>query len=410
MRWLAAVLTVVILAVGGFFGWKAWEVRQEAAAVAEVRTLVAEGHLKDAKARAEALRAEHPDSLDAYVVSALALRALHDRPGGQEVLDAAYERSPAGFPLLPELVDHRLRGPDDPRKGWKLLEFLDGHLAAHPEDTNLVAEGRLVALAYLLGQKNLPGDQLPRVRELTETALSSFTIEGQGTTTQHYDRAQALLALGRKEESVATGRAGIAAGTDVWEGLVMGWAIAVLAVHEAPEEQAWAEIEAVRSRIASWEGTHFGMGKPLLEFMKLTAAIRYDREVETPPGYEGRQARLDAEGVRLQVGDEETRGRVIQLLEARKRRDADGVLRAAEDVLSIVARDRGCEMENQIIRPNTRAMLLAARGEALGWKGDLEGAATAWEEAAGLFPQDAWMRGKAEAARAVASEDTATSP
>ena len=179
-----------------------------------------------------------------------------------------------------------------------------------------------------------------------------------------------------------------------------GWAIAVVAIHEQPEDAAWAELQSVHQRLADWNGTHFGMGKPLLEFMKLTAAIRYGREVETPPGYPDRQKRLDAEGVRLQVGDEETRGRIIQLLEARTRHDAPAVLRAADDVLAIVARDRGCEMENQIIRPNTRAMLLAAKGEALAWTGDLGGAANAWESSASLFPRDAWLQEKATAARA----------
>ena len=196
MRALVALVLVVLLGVGGFFGWRAWQDGQRAAAYTEVRTLVAEGHLKDAKAKAENLRAEHPDDLEAYVVSALALRALHDRPGGQEVLDAGYALAPAGFPLLSELVDHRLRGPDDPRKGWNLLTFLDEHLAAHPEDANLVAEGRLVALA------KLEGVYVPSLYETSVDEATGFEIV---SAPKHHDLPLHLgdAALERARQALA---------------------------------------------------------------------------------------------------------------------------------------------------------------------------------------------------------------
>ncbi len=356
----------------------------------EVRRLLAAGELEPARAAAEALVAASPGSLDALLLQASVLRALHDRPGGQTALEAAYAIAPAGFPALANLVDHKLRGPDDPAKGRAQLAFLDTHLAAHPADTREVAEARLVALSYLLGQATLPPEDRPALVELAERSLAAFP--DATTTDGHYNRAQTLLALGRVEESVAAARAGIAVDDDRWEGLVMGWSVALLALHAGDDAAARAAFADVRAHVEGWTGTHFGMGKPLVELYQLTAAVWWGETLPAPADYEARLARLKDSGARLQVGDPESRELLRTILAARAAKDAAAVRTAADDLLGLVARDRGCEMENQVIRPHTRALALVAKADALAQLGDTAGAEAAMSAARKLFPQDPWLK------------------
>jgi tetratricopeptide (TPR) repeat protein len=374
------------------------------------QALLAEGKLREARGIATVLMADYPDFLDGYLLAAWTLRALHDRPGTADVLGKAYNLAPRGFPMLPEYVDHRMRGADDPTKGFDALAFLDSHARYFPEDANLVAQSRLVVYAYLLGQESLEGPQRQEMTEKAEDALKVFQIDGVGTTGQHYDRAQALLALGRFDESVAAGRAGIAANTDKWQSLVMHWAIATSLLHRGQDEQAWSEIQSLLSSLGSWSGTHFGMGKPLVEFVRLTSAIRFGQRLDPPADYAARLDRLTLEGVKLQYGDDETRALIADLLSALEHQDTPRGLRLVEDLLKVVARDRGCEMENQIIRPNTECMLYVARGNLYMQVREYALAESAYRVALALFPEDAWLDLKVGSAQLAVPEGQEMDP
>ncbi len=398
-RVLVALLVGGITAGAGIGGYFGWTVHDRDSRLETTWSLLREGRLREANGVAESLRNDYPLHLDSYIVSAWVLRGMHDRPATSDVLRQGYDLAPQGFPMLAEHVDHLLRGPDDPKKGFDTLDFLDQHLARFPSDANEVARGRLVALAYLLGQTSLPEGRLSEVRAQAEAALAAFQIAGVGTTGQHYDRAQTLLALGQFDASIAAGKAGIEAGTDKWQSLVMRWAIATSMLHRGEDEAAWHEMLQIEREIADWPGTHFGMGKPLLELVQLTAGVRFGRKVPAPDGYAERQARLDEEGVRLQYGDEESRVLIAELLTAMTQRDSPRGLERVDDLLAITERDRGCEMENQIIRPNTRAMLLAARGDLQMGRGDMDAAIAAYEESAQIFPEDIWLTTKVHTAK-----------
>lgn len=378
-----------------------WEDR-----LAGAEGLLQEGDLVEASEAGDALVAADPTRLDGYLLAARVQRALHDRGATERLLDEAYTLAPAGFGPLPLLIDHRLRGPDDPQKALDALVFLDAHLAAYPSDANLVSEGRLVALAYLLGQATITEAQRASYRSQAAAALISFRIDGVGTTEQHYDRAQVLLALGDLDGAITAGRAGIAAGTDKWVALVMRWAITTALLHRGEEAAAWSEMEAISADLATWPGTHFGMGKPLVELMQLTASVRYGRTLAPPDEHAARLARIEAEGVRLQHGDAETRALVTKLLAARASGDTAGALAHTTDLLGIVGRDRGCEMENQLIRPHTEAMVRVASGDVLAATGDAAGARAAYAAAAALFPGDAWLAAKVGPPVDVAPPDT----
>ena len=358
--------------------------------VAQVHALLAAGELRAARTAADVLAEAQPGALAPRLLQAHTLRYLHDRGGSQTALEAGYRIAPAGFPALASYVDHQLRGPNDPKKGLAQLAFLDTHLAAHPGDARLVAEARLVVTAYLLWQKALtPADRATTV-QIAEASLLTFT--DATTTDGQYNRAQALLGLGRVDEAVAAARAGIAIDDDRWEGLVMGWAVALLALHAGDDAGARAAVTELRGRIESWEGTHFGMGKPLVELVQLTSALWWGETPPAPADYEDRIARLARDGARLQVGDAETRELLRKIMSAREAKDAKTVLAAADDVLAVVARDGGCEMENQVIRPHTEVLALVVRADALAALGDAPAAEESLVRARALFPASAWLR------------------
>ncbi|MES2644835.1 MAG: hypothetical protein V4850_35435 [Myxococcota bacterium] len=391
---------VLALAAVGYGVWNAQGPAPRVDGTAEGERLLQAGELRDAAEAGDAIVKGEP-TLDGYLFAARVQRALHDRAATERLLGEAYTLAPERFPSLALLVDHRLRGPDDAAKAIDALVFLDGHIARYPQDHNAVEEARLVAFAYLLGQTKLSDAARAEYRGRAQASLAAFRFAGVGTTEQHYNRAQVLVALGDVDGGLAAGRAGIAAGTDKWVALVLHWALATALLHRGEADAAWAEMEAIQADLATWPGTHFGMGKPLVELMQLTAAVRFGRTLAPPADYAARLTRLEDEGVRLQHGDAETRDLVTALLAARATGDTPGALARTDDLLAILGRDRGCEMENQLIRPHTRAMVLVARGELLAGSGDAAGANAAYTEAAALFPADAWLAAKVSATAAL---------
>jgi hypothetical protein len=402
---LIAVSVLLLAIAGGVWGYGQWQLQQRASMLADGQLHLAEGKLREARDLAEQLRIRWPAELDGYILGAWTLRALHDRPATAELLQQAYDLAPADFPMLAELVDHRMRGPDDPQKGYDSLDFLKRHLDTHPADGNIVAQAQLVAYAYLLGQETLTQEQRDLAKIEAEKALSAFKIAGKGTTGQHYDRAQVLLALGQRDSSIAAARSGISAATDQWQSLVMLWALTTLELHVGRDDLAWGDMKALQSSLENWPGTHFGMGKPLVEFLQLTARVRFGKKIEAPADYEARLARLQEEGVRLQYGDDETRDRMRKLLAALDAGDGVVAYRLTEDLLALISRDRGCEMENQVIRPNTEAMLYVVQGDLLVSDGQFENGEKRYWRARSMFPKNAWFDQKISEARAQAAAE-----
>lgn len=396
-KWVRGVLVVLVLAGGGAWGWSTWAERSRVELANKGQTLLDEGHLREAAGVADMLQREWPDRLDGYILGAYTLRAIHDRPATSEVLQRGYDASPRSFPMLAEYVDHRMRGPDDPQKGYDALAFLASHEALYPEDVRLVARARLVACAYLLGQEGLPEADKQKATKIADEALVAFRIDGQGTTSEHYDRAQVLIALGRTEEAIAEGRKGIAADTDRWQALVMWWALVIMGLHYGDDERAWNDLVALNESLATWPGTHFGMGKPLVEFVQLTARVRFGRALLPPPDYTERLERLEIEGVKSQYGDADTRDRLTRLFAAMSAKDNPTAFMMISDLLTLVARDRGCEMENQLIRPNTEAMLFVLQGDLYLGEGRLDESQAAYERAELLFSSNPWFRARAAA-------------
>jgi tetratricopeptide (TPR) repeat protein len=367
------------------------------ARLAEGERLLAEGALMEAEAVADAVAEGWPERAEGHLLGVRVYTALHHRRQAEQRMEAAYARAPSGFPRLPLYMELKLQGADQLRKGTDALAFLDGHLARFPSDVDAVNEGRLVVYAYMLGQATLPEVQRAALRVQAEAALQAFRVTGPDTTERRYNEAQVRLALGDLDGAIAAGRAGIAADTDRWTGLVLHWAIATALLHHGRADEAWAEMEAIQSALATWPGTHFGMGKPLVELMQLTTQVRYGRTLAAPAEYEARLARLEVERVRLQDGDPDTRRLIRELLVALPAGDEAKARADVDDLLLLVERDHGCEMENQLIRPHARAMLLVTRGDVLTRAGDAAGAQAAYAQAAALFPQDAWRAGKAGA-------------
>jgi len=407
-RVLGALALIGVLAVGyGVFGVGTATGRLDAR-LAEGEQLLAEGALRDADLVADAVIAGWPDRPEGLLLGARVNTALHHRPETQRLMEAAYSLAPSGFPRLPLYVDLKLRGPDQPEKGMEALAFLDAHLARYPADADAVTEARLVVYAYLLGQTALPEARRSALRVQAEAALGDFRPTGPDATERRYNEAQIRLALGDLEAALGAARAGIAADTDRWTALVLHWALATALLHHGRAEAAWEEMEAIHTTLAAWPGTHFGMGKPLVELMQLTAQVRFGRTLAAPDDYEARLARLADEGVRLQEGDPDTRRLLRELLAALPAGEEAKASANVDDLLLLVARDHGCEMENQLIRPHTRAMLLVSRGDVRTRAGDETGARAAYAEAAALFPEDAWLAEKAGAAGASGAAATGT--
>lgn len=389
MRWGRVVAVVGVLAVLGAGG--AW-FASDALFLKDVRaaeTALREGRLREASDLAERLRTGHPDRPDGYVIGAYAARAQRDRPAAADLLQQAYNVEPSGFPMLSEYVDHRLRGPEDARKGYDALAFLDQHLASFPGDVQQVARARLVACAYLLGLDGLDADKRDTVKATAERALSEFTAAK--TTSEHYDRAQALVLLGRRDEATVAARAGFEAGTDPYQAAVLGWSMVVMELHGGYDKKAWEDLLKVKERLWSWEGAHFGMSKPLVEAIRLTAKVRFGRSFAPPAGRDGLAARLEAEGVKVSREDTQLTQGLDELLTLIEKGNHGRVPPLVDKLLILVAKDRGSQLENQLVRPNLEAMLDVAKGDALVHTDEFDKARDTYRIAQLLFYDDRWF-------------------
>jgi hypothetical protein len=357
-------------------------------AEAAARAALAQGRLREGEAAAAALRQDYPDDLDGWLIGAEALELRHDRGATEALLVEAYQRRPAAFPAFRELVDHRLRGPDDVQRGLKVLAEVDAHLAARPGDQAQSAQGQMVVLAYLLGQPALPAERRPALESRAAALLASAPAGGD--TLAHYDRAQLLLALGRRAEAWQAAEAGIAADTHRWDALTLEWALICEALHGPAPEEARRRINGLLRKVEDWPGLHFGQGKPLWEWVQLTLRLRWGEALPTPTWLAPRLEALEREQVKLQYGDAEVRQRSQALLLALDRGDRAGADQAAQDLLMLLGRDRGCEMENHLIRPHARWLLLRLRARLAEGRGETALASSLSAEAQALFPADPW--------------------
>ncbi|MFN7144762.1 MAG: hypothetical protein ACK4YP_13380 [Myxococcota bacterium] len=385
-------------AAGGL-GVRAWRDRPSVRLLRDGWRYLAEGRLRDAAVEAALFVDAYPADIDGYLLSYAVLDARNDRAEAARVLRLAYDAAPRGFPLLPAYVAHRLLGRPDPRAVDGVLAFLDQHAGIFPEDAAKVAHARLVAYTAQLGDASLPGDRRLAVTADAEAALAAFRVEGAGTTAQHHDRAALLLALGRYDDVVAAARAGVAADSDPWRALLLHWALVCTLLHHGDDEAAYDELPAFEARLHRWSGTHHGMAAPLYAYARLTAALRFGYRLAAPPDQAERLARVVAEGCTSHPDDAAIRDGLDRLHAAIEQKDPVVGARLAEEVLPLVERRGGSEIEAWMVGPSAACFVLAARGEMLFRSGKPEDAEDAYRAALTLFPENLWLDAKVGSAQ-----------
>jgi tetratricopeptide (TPR) repeat protein len=389
------LLCIAIVSALAWFGYAAWQQRRLVLRVGEVRQLAAEGHLQQALDAAKLLRDASPEAADAWLVSAEVMRALHERAAEGRMLDAAYALRPRAFAELPALVEQRLRGPDEPGKGFSTLAFLDQHQARFPDDRALADEARLVALTYLLGVTTLPVADRERVAAWADRVLAAWPLLGAATSGQRRVRASVLLALDRHDEATLEAKAGFAVDTSRWDAVALGWVVACEQLHRGEVGQARATTDAVLTLFSNWPGLHFGMAKPLVEFVQLTWRARTAERIAAPPGHAERLVALDRERARVQQGDPETRARIASLLAALDIGDDTEVRDEISELRALLSRDSGPTLEERVVRPDALVALETLAAQLAERTGDTEGASAAWKRALAYFPGDPWLASRA---------------
>ncbi len=357
----------------------------------EITRAIAEGRLREAADLATRLRETHPERLDGWLLGAKALRARRDRRGVLTLLQEAYARQPAGFPALRELVDHTLAGPESAARGREAQALLAAHRAAHPGDADRVTVASLMVTAYLLGQSDLDAASRAQLTQDAEALLAATaSTSGAAYPYVHADRADVLVGLGRLAEALPEAQAAATDAPEVWTVYTQRWGAVCILFHLGRDAEARAALAALAADVRAWEGLHFGMTKPLWSWIRLTAWLRTGERLPDLPREATIDARALSEGIQPQYGDAEVRAGVGRVLAAE---DAalPSVAADVDALIGVLARDRGCEMENRVIRPHARALLHVLRARIHAQEGDLPAASAQIRAANDALPGDPWL-------------------
>jgi tetratricopeptide (TPR) repeat protein len=294
--------------------------------------------------------------------------------------------------MLAERAELRLRGPSDPKRGFDELAAIESHLALFPDDRDVAAPARLATLAWILAQPSLSGEQREITLKSAEKALDAPIPATAGTHYLH-DRSQLLLVVGRREEAIAAARAGYAKNDDTWRALLLRWSVASAYMHDKRDEQGYRLLAEVHAALLAWEGAHYGMGMPMLEFVELTAQIRFGQRLSAP-GRDERLALLEREGVMIPREVVEIRTLIGELRDAIRSKNGNGARERAEALLAKVRPGDGTPLENELILPSVIAVIRVCLGDIMAQEGDYSSANRHYRAAMIDWPDDLWIDAK----------------
>ena len=200
--------------------------------------------------------------------------------------------------------------------------------------------------------------------------------------------------LGRLDDAVVEARAGFDADTDRYQAAILGWSMVVIELHHGKDEAAWNDLQLVKEKLWNWPGAHFGMSKPLVESLRLTARVRFGRDFPAPKGRSELAAALEAEGVKVSREDVALQKQLDTLLSQIPARQIQRIPPTVDAALVLVAKDRGSQLENQLVRPEMEAMLHVAKADALVKAQELDKARETYRIAQLLFYDDPWFEVK----------------
>jgi tetratricopeptide (TPR) repeat protein len=384
--------------------------------VAEGQELFRAGELQQALALADAVVIERPEDAEGWLLKARVQDILQLSIESCASYKAAYQLAPEGFTGLTPLTVNCLRSevppvagapgapggtpqaPPPPKDGPSVEELLASHAARWPDDVNLhrAQLGRLVWLANIVGQGKVDD---PEAME----ALLVRLPDVPGDPGLALLKANTLLLLGRSDEALAVMEAGVVDAKPDWDALTLRMGLAFARIHQGRVEEGRAQLDRWLEDFMAWEGLHFGMYKPTLEFMQFTLRVRFGERYVLPELHEDRIQRAKLQGIRQEFNAPAMREAIRQLDASLERGEIQSSMRNLGRLEKALSRDEGCVVENRIIRPHLMAMIGVARGDLLTSKGD-ERAAQAYGDALRIFPEDPWIREKAAGAATLSGE------
>ncbi|GEM_PF-4139268 len=297
------------------------------------------------------------------------------------LLDRARLLDPASFPELPRLVYLMsvAHEADLRAKGARILALVEEHAAL---GTPRVGEARVVALTAIVNEGLHGEGERPDHLVAIEAALPDF--EPPTRTDAWYHLAEARLLLGDAPGAEEAMVSGSASAGHPWEELIQLQGLLFLKSRRGealPQDRS----DYLR-RLERWSEPHFAWRMALADFVILDGHVWDGEPAHTPEVFGAMAERADRAGMGTQVGNVQLAATFPELFSALEQGRIDDALARVRDVLTLLARDRGCVTETTVIRPHLTATLLTLRGDLLAASGSLEEAQAAWHKAAVVEP------------------------
>ena len=328
-----------------------------------------------------------PVARDALVVAALEAEARWDTTAAVQSLGQAHDLDPASFEELPRLVylTSLVHEADLKAKRERMLAMAEAGAAA---GTPRAGEAEVVAWTAIVNEGLHDSGQRQASLEALEASMAGF--EPPARTDSWYHLAEAKLLLGDLEGAEAAMVEGSREGGHTWEELIQLQGL--LFLHSRRGDDVVAARAAYLERLEAWEEPHFAWRMALADFVTLDALVD-GLQASTAPDIRAMAGRAEAAGVATQVGNEQLAATLPELFSALETDDVEAALARIRDLLTLLARDRGCVTETVIIRPHLTADLLRLRARLLEGQGDEEGGAAALRKAALIEPDNPVLAG-----------------
>lgn len=308
-----------------------------------------------------------------------------------ETWQAALASAPTEPGLLRATALSCRRAGEQLRQGASLVQgVLARHAAEFPEDPALRAAWLEVAVFDV----NHSAARLPGMRGELERGLASLSPVPLDDASDVLLRTEAMTLLDRRADAQRLMERALPRLPVSWDQLTLRHSLALRLLHQGDATQARSHLDQWMADFLAWEGVHFGMAKPVLEFMQFTLWVRYGEAYALPTAHTARLAGLQGAGIQQELTTPQLRQVLAELQRARTADAPQEMLGLLRDLDRVLASDKGCVAENAVIRPHLRAMTAVLEGDLHARLGAPAPAGAAYERALSWFPDDPWIQAR----------------